>query len=58
MKQDAERPYIYRTGEMTGPGTLVCDKCEEHLHFHKVGHIPPCPKCHAVNFHRKGIKVT
>lgn len=57
LKQDAERPYIYRTGEMTGPGTLICDNCEEHLHFHKVGHIPPCPKCHGVSYHRKGRKV-
>lgn len=59
MKQDAERPYIYRTGEMTGPGTLVCDQCEENLHFHKkVSHIPPCPKCHGVSFHRKGRRVS
>lgn len=58
LKHDAERPYIYRTGEVTGPGTLVCDQCGEHIHFHKAGHIPPCPKCHAVSYHRKGRKIT
>jgi hypothetical protein len=58
LKHDAERPYIYRTGEITGPGTLVCDSCEERLHFHKPGHIPPCPKCHGVSYHRVGRKVT
>jgi len=58
MKRDAERPFLYRTGEITGPGTLVCDNCDERLHFHKAGHIPPCPKCHAANFHREGRKIT
>lgn len=43
----------YHTGEITGPGTLVCDKCGEELHFYKPGHIPPCPKCKGTEFHRK-----
>jgi len=42
----------YRTGEITGPGTLLCDQCGEVLHFHKAGHIPPCPKCQGSQFHR------
>ncbi len=42
----------WHTGEITGPGTLRCDACEHELHFHKVGHIPPCSKCHATRFHR------
>ena len=40
------------TGEVTAAGTLVCDQCGEKLHFHKAGKIPPCPKCHAISFHR------
>ena len=50
-----DRTYLtstYHTGEIVGPGTLKCDKCMEHLHFHRAGKIPPCPKCHATNFHR------
>ena len=43
LKQNAERPYIYHTGEVTGPGMLICDQCDEVLHFHKAGRIPPCP---------------
>lgn len=43
----------YRTGEIVGPGTLVCDNCGEELHFHKPSHIPPCPKCKGTTFHRK-----
>jgi len=45
----------YHTGEITGPGTLQCDGCEELLHFHKPGRIPPCPKCHGSRFHRRNI---
>jgi len=52
MKENAHEPYKYHTGEISGPGTLVCDECGEKLHFHQVGHIPPCPKCHKTNFHR------
>ena len=58
MKQNAERPYIYHTGEVTGPGMLICDQCGEVLHFHKAGRIPPCPRCHETQFHREGKKVT
>jgi len=42
----------WHTGEITGPGTLRCDECKHDLHFHKVGHIPPCPNCKATKFHR------
>ncbi len=53
LKLDAQRASVYRSGEITGPGTLVCDQCGEKLHFHKPGKIPPCPKCHASSFHRQ-----
>ena len=43
----------YHTGELTGLGTLVCDQCGEALHFHKPGHIPPCPSCNGTHFHRQ-----
>ncbi|GMR06803.1 MAG: zinc ribbon-containing protein [Gammaproteobacteria bacterium] len=43
---------IYKTGEVTGPGALVCDGCGEVLHFHNAGRIPPCPKCHKTSYHR------
>ncbi len=51
LKQQAQ-DYQYHTGEVTGPGTLVCDNCGEKLHFHRAGKIPPCPKCKATAFHR------
>ena len=51
LKERAEAAG-YHTGEMAGLGTLKCDSCGELLHFHKAGHIPPCPKCKATKFHR------
>ena len=52
LKQQAEYAE-YHTGELTGLGTLICDQCGEKLHFHKPGHIPPCPKCIGTHFHRQ-----
>lgn len=43
---------VYRSGEMTGPGTLRCDNCAQLMHFHEPGHIPPCPRCHHTQFRR------
>lgn len=52
MKANAHLPSSYHTGEITGPGTLICDECQEKLHFHKAGRIPPCPKCNSTMFSR------
>ncbi|OIQ86740.1 hypothetical protein GALL_313930 [mine drainage metagenome] len=51
LKQQAESAE-YHCGELIGLGTLACDQCGETLHFHKPGHIPPCPKCSHTRFHR------
>lgn len=48
----------YHTGEVTGPGTLVCRDCGEVLHFKRTGHIPPCPKCHGSRFERAARQAT
>lgn len=53
MKEKVYMDSTYHTGEVVGPGTLECDNCKEHLYFNRAGKIPPCPKCHATNFHRK-----
>lgn len=42
----------WHTGEITGIGTLQCKSCGEQIHFHKTGHIPPCPKCSGTTFRR------
>ena len=53
MWAEQARLAEWHTGEITGPGTLVCVNCGEELHFHKTGHIPPCPKCKGTVFRRK-----
>lgn len=35
----------YRSGEITGPGTLQCDRCGELMVFHAPAAIAPCPAC-------------
>ncbi len=52
FEEELAEASAYRTGEITGPGTLVCVGCGELLHFHASGHIPPCPKCHGSDFSR------
>ncbi|NOX75586.1 MAG: zinc ribbon-containing protein [Gammaproteobacteria bacterium] len=54
LKARAEYFGEWHTGEITGPGTLLCSACGEKIHFHKTGHIPPCPKCHATIYKRPG----
>jgi flagellar hook-basal body complex protein FliE len=56
LEENAKHVDEYRSGEITGPGVLVCDNCGEELHFNKSGHIPPCPKCQASRFTRKHSK--
>jgi hypothetical protein len=42
----------YHTGEIAGPGTLICRACGETLQFVRTGHIPPCPHCRESVFRR------
>ena len=43
---------VWRAGEITGPGALVCAACGKELHFYAVGHIPPCPACQGKSYAR------
>ena len=52
MKEKLQPSASYNSGEVTGPGTLQCDECDEKIHFHKAGKIPSCPNCNATTFHR------
>lgn len=42
----------YHTGEITGPGSLVCIKCKQMIHFNTTSQIPPCPNCKHTDFKR------
>ena len=52
LAEQARQAAFYHTGEVTGPGTLICRDCGKAMQFHKTGHIPPCPKCHGTKFQR------
>ena len=52
LAERARRAEVYHTGEVAGPGTLVCVQCGKELHFDRPGRIPPCPRCHGTEFRR------
>jgi len=52
FEEEVRKGNEYHTGEITGPGSLVCAACGEQIHFNKTGHIPPCPKCHETIYSR------
>jgi hypothetical protein len=55
IKQRADAVGEWRSGEVTGPGTLICKQCGEMLHFHNTAHIPPCSKCKSTRYRRSHI---
>ena len=55
LKEFSERNRAlaeWHTGEIASIGTLECKACGAHIHFHKTGHIPPCPKCAGTAYRR------
>jgi len=52
LAEQARRANPYHTGEITGPGTLICTACGAETHLHRTGPIPPCAQCHATDFKR------
>ena len=53
LAERANKSSLYHTGEVTGPGTLVCAGCGKEMHFKKTGHIPPCSSCKGTEFQRR-----
>ena len=42
----------YHSGEITGPGTLICTECGHQVSFITTGEIEPCPECQNCHFQR------
>ncbi len=52
LAECARQATQWCSGEITGPGTLYCDNCNNALHFHQPDYIPACPNCGATLFKR------
>ena len=44
--------HPYKSGELTAPGTLCCEKCGKVIAFKSASIIPECPDCGANTFIR------
>lgn len=51
LKKIAEQ-NTYHSGEITGPGTFVCEQCDKEIAFKSTSEIPKCPQCGASTFVR------
>ncbi len=51
--ETARQMSLYQAGEITGPGTLICDHCGAETHFVKAGRIPACAECGRTRFRRR-----
>jgi len=46
------KTHRYQSGEITIPGTFICDNCGKEIAFKTTSEIPECPVCHAKTFIR------
>jgi hypothetical protein len=51
IKQLATK-HTYHSGDITFPGTFICDECGKEIAFKTPSQIPECPVCHAKTFIR------
>ncbi len=51
LEQLAET-HIYHSGDITVPGTFICDDCGKEIAFKSPSEIPECPQCHGKTFIR------
>jgi polyhydroxyalkanoate synthesis regulator phasin/ribosomal protein L37E len=51
--ETARQMSLYQAGEITGPGTLICDRCGAPTHFVQTGRIPACSDCGGIQFRRR-----
>ena len=52
LAEEAARENLWYTGEVTSPGTLICDNCGHELNFYHIQDVPGCPKCDGTIFKR------
>lgn len=52
LAETAATENLWYTGEVTGPGTFICDNCSHELNFFHIQDVPGCPKCDGTIFKR------
>ena len=56
LKQNNREAARYHAGEITGPGTLECSRCGNHMAYTTTGVILKCDECGNTEFKRPAIK--
>ncbi|QSB02535.1 zinc ribbon-containing protein [Methylomonas sp. EFPC1] len=52
LEMEAKLYHPYKSGEVAGPGTFVCDACGKQIAFKSTSVIPACPECKGGSFSR------
>lgn len=52
LEQQAAKYHPYHSGDITGPGTFMCEECGKEIAFKSPSEIPECPNCKAKTFVR------
>ncbi|OQW75219.1 MAG: hypothetical protein BVN35_08945 [Proteobacteria bacterium ST_bin11] len=52
LEMEAKLYHPYKSGEVAGPGTFVCDACGKQIAFKSTSILPACPECKGDSFSR------
>ena len=52
IENQANKYHPYNNGDIAGPGTFTCNKCDKQIAFKSTSIIPECPICKAKTFSR------
>jgi hypothetical protein len=52
LENTANTATVYKSGEITGPGSLICMDCKQMIQFNTTGTIPLCQQCNGTLFER------
>lgn len=50
--EERAKVHKYQSGDITLPGTFICDQCGKEIAFKTTSAIPVCPACQATTFVR------
>jgi site-specific recombinase XerD len=50
--EELAKAHTYHSGDITVPGTFICDDCGKEIAFKTPSEIPECPQCQGTTFIR------